>query len=797
MKISYNWLKELIDFDQRPEDLKDMLTQLGLEVSSLEQTGGVTGNLAGLVVGEVLTAEQHPNADRLRVTRVDAGGETPLQVVCGAPNVAAGQKVAFAPVGTTLYPKTGEPFTLKPAKIRGVESQGMICAEDEIGLGESHDGIIVLSTDAPNGTPLNQVISLDTDYVLEVELTPNRVDAASHYGVARDLAAALGTQARLSQISLSPETLTAPNPISIRIEAPDRCKRYTGIYVQGVTVKESPEWVQKRLRGIGLRPINNVVDVTNIVLHELGQPLHAFDADTLAGQAIVVRTTPQPEPFVTLDGVERTLRAGEDLVICDAEKPLAIAGALGGLHSGVTEATKNILIESAYFEAWSVRRTAKSMGISTDSSFRFERGTDPHITVTAALRAAELIIQLAGGTASEVTDVKIGEFPAFPVSLSLSKLDRIAGQALPKEKVLAILTSLDMQPVAEGDLVQLQVPPFRVDVKRDVDVMEDVLRVFGYNNIHLKPQMTLQVAYRQTKDRYRLKETVSDYMASAGYQEILNNSLAPRSLASDGAVFLLNPLSEDLAAMRQSMIPGLLDTIRYNQNRQQPDLALFEWGKTYHQGTGGYYEREWLAVAVTGQRHPMHFESKGPKVSLQTLTGFAEQLGRWLGMSWTMEESEHPDFAYGISLLAGKKPMLHYGRLTDGWTERYDVRNEVFVLLLEWPALADAYFENEIRFSEIPVYPSTRRDLSLLLPEQVRFNDLRRRIRDANPGLIRQVELHDVYRGKNLPEGKKSYLVSVVMRDDRKTLSDDAVEQVTTRLTGMLEKEFGAEIRKG
>ncbi len=800
MKISYKWLKELIDFDQSPEVLSDILTALGLEVSDIETIGGVPGNFEGLVVAEVLSAEQHPNADRLRLCQVDMGTGTPVQVVCGAPNVAVGQKVVFGPVGTTLYPKEGDPFTLKKAKIRGVESEGMICAEDEIGLGTSHDGIMVLAADTPVGTPFNQVVHLDSDTILEVELTPNRVDAASHYGVARDLAAYFRSKAKLPANTLEEAKLTLPNPIAIDIEDAERCKRYTGIYIQGVTVKESPEWVQNRLRNLGLRPINNVVDVTNIVLHELGHPLHAFDADQLSGSKVVIRTVPAEEKFTTLDDVSRTLVAGEDLMICDDNRPLCIAGVMGGLNSGVTATTKNIFLESAYFEAWSVRRTAKRMGLSTDSSFRFERGADPEMTVTAALRAAALIIELAGGEASVVTDVQKEIFEPFAVEFSLSKFNRIAGRDFTPQEVTEILQGLEMAvapDAADGDLLHLKVPRYRVDVKRDVDVMEDLLRVFGYNNIQVPEQMAIPGISKQHKDRSRLRVRISEYLAAAGFQEVLNNSLVPRAFGNEHAVELLNPLSEDLAVMRQSMVPGLLETIRYNQNRQQPDVAIFEWGKTYDKRNERFIEQEWLAMAISGQRHPTHYELKSPKAGLQALVAVAEQLQVWLNLSGNLDEAKHPAMDYALEWKAGKQILFTLGKVSAELSARFDLRNEAFVLLASWPKLAEAYFATEITYNEIPVYPSARRDFSLMLPEGALFEQMRKRILAVDTGLIRKVELHDVYRGKNLPEGRKSYLLSIVLRDDRKTLADDAADKVTSRIAQVLEQEFAAEIRRG
>ncbi|MCI4669437.1 MAG: phenylalanine--tRNA ligase subunit beta [Bacteroidia bacterium] len=801
MKISYNWLKEYIDIDQSPEEIKVILTMLGLEIGKVEEVGGVKGNLEGVLVGHVLTAVQHPNADKLRVTTVDVGGEEPLQIVCGAPNVAAGQKVPVATVGTVLYPFGSEEekgLKIKKGKIRGEVSMGMICAEDELGLGQSHDGIMVLEEGLTPGTPFNTVADMDKDYVLEIELTPNRVDGASHYGAARDLAAYKRdiSELKLPNISLDPTKLKKKNPIPVEIKATDKCKRYTSIYIEGVEVKESPEWLQKRLRTIGLKPINNVVDITNFVLHELGNPLHAFDADKIEGGKIIVDTLSEKTSFETLVDGEKELLPDSDLLINDTKKPLCIAGTMGGLNSGVSHETKNVFLECAYFDPGTVRRTAKRLGINSDSSFRFERGVDPHMTPTSALRAASLIVEIAGGTASAMEDIVLDDFAPFEVDLSLKKTFRLIGKDISKETVLEILAALEIGVEEDGDILHLTVPQYRVDVQRDVDVIEDILRVYGYNNVEIPSKINGSLNFRPYKDMHRLRETYANYLAGSGFHEILTNSLVAGEFGDDKAVPILNPLSEELNILRQSMVQGALESIRYNQNRQSPDLAFFEFGKTYKQTGQGTHEQEWLALTVTGARHPMHFEEKAPKVSLQTLTKEVERLQKWFGIEGKIRETDHSEFAYGLEMLVDGKLILKYGLIKAELAERFEMRNEVFHMLIDWGKLSDIYFGLKTEFREISQYPSIRRDLSLMIDKYTSFAEIRDLVFKANPKLIKKVELHDVYMGKGIPEDKKSYLISFELQDEKKTLADSAAEKITQRAVQLLEKEIKAEIRK-
>lgn len=801
MKVSYNWLKEYIDFDYTPDELKVILTMLGLEIGKVETVGGVPGDFEGVVVGHVLTAEKHPNADKLRVTTVDVGGDEPLQIVCGAPNVAAGQKVPVATIGTMLYPfGTGEEgaFKIKKGKIRGEVSMGMICAEDELGLGQGHDGILVLPEDIKAGTPFNQVAKTDKDFVLEIDLTPNRVDGASHYGAARDLAAYMMDihKLRLPKISLDPATLSKENPISVEIKDQERCKRYASIYIEGVEIKESPEWLKKRLNAIGLKPINNVADVTNFVLHELGNPLHAFDADKIEGGKIIVDTLSAKTKFETLVDGEKELLPEVDLMINDTKKPLCIAGTMGGMNSGVSEETKNIFLECAYFDPGTVRKTSKRLGINSDSSFRFERGVDPHMVPTAALRAASLIVEVAGGEASKLGDIKLDEFAPFKVDLSLKKARRLIGKDISKDTMIKILHALEVGVKQEGDVLHLDVPQYRVDVQRDVDVIEDILRVYGYNKIEIPSKINGSLNFRPYKDMHRLRETYANYLAGAGYHEILTNSLVAGEFGDDKAVPILNPLSEELNILRQSMVHGALESMRWNQNRQNPDLAFFEFGKTYRQIAEGTLEQEWLALTISGAKHPMHFEDKAPMVSLQTLTKEAERLQQWFGIQGKFRETKYAEFAYGLELLVDGKVILKYGMVKPDLAAHFEMRNEVFHMLIDWAKLTDLYFGVKTEFQEIPQYPSIRRDISLMIDKVVSFDEIRDLVFKANPKLIKKVELHDVYMGKGIPTEKKSYLISFELQDERKTLADKAAEKTSSRVIQLLEKDLKAEIRK-
>jgi len=797
MKISYNWLKTYLDFPYSPEELSDILTQLGLEVSGVEKTGGLPHDLEGVVVGLVESVAPHPNADRLKVCEVNIGQTEPLHIVCGAPNVATGQKVPVATVGTTLHPYGGKPIKIKKGKIRGEESMGMICAEDELGLGPEHEGIMVLDAGLEVGTSFKESLQTEEDYVIEIDLTPNRIDAASHYGVARDLAAYMRTRARLPQISLDPARLTRPNPIPVTVENPELCKRYVSVYIEGVQVTDSPEWMQKRLKAIGLRPINNIVDITNYVLMELGQPMHAFDADQLQGGQIIVKTLPKDQPFITLDEQERQLLAGQDLMICDAERPLCIGGIMGGINSGVTHNTRNVFLEVAYFDPGTVRRTSKRLGINSDSSFRYERGADPNMPPLAALRAASLMAEITGGTPSQIVDLKLSDFPPYEVDLSIQHTNRLIGKELSKAEIVEILSALEIkvEERPDGDTLHLQVPPYRVDVQRPQDVIEEVLRVHGYNQVEVPSRLNASINFRQYKDRFGLRSRYADYLSANGYYEILTNSLVGPQEDAKEAVKMVNPLSEEQSSLRTNMLPGMLEVIRYNQNRQEEDLALYEFGKTYHKRGEDYEEREWLTLAVTGRRHPKHWQIDNGKVSLFTLTKEAERLQRWFRLDAKVRETQYPDFDYGLELVHQGRVLARYGKVKSALTQAYDIRNEVFFMLIDLQPLLEHYFQTAITFEPIPMFPAIRRDISLLIDRSVSFAQIQQVIQQANPRLIRAIELHDVYKGKGIPQGKKSYLVSILLRDDKKTLEDATADKVCTRVYQLLEKQLGAEIR--
>lgn len=797
MKVSYKWLQEMVDISLPPNELADVLTMLGLEVAAVEHIGGIEGGLEGVVVGEVLTAEQHPNADRLRVCTVDIGAEEPLHIVCGAPNVAAGQKVPVATVGTTLHPFEGEPMKIKKGKIRGEVSMGMICAEDELGLGASHAGIMELDSSIAVGEPMIDHVEIEEDYVIEIELTPNRIDGASHYGVARDIAAYFRSELRLPKIDLKPDASAKSNPIPVIVHDKNKCKRYASIYIEGVTVTDSPEWLQKRLIAIGLRPINNIVDVTNYVMMELGQPMHAFDADQLAKGEVNVKTLDQDEDFITLDEQTRKLEAATDLMICDGEKPLCIGGAFGGLNSGVTTATKNVFLECAYFDPSSVRYTAKRLGIHTDSSFRNERGTDPNMIPTSTLRAAELMMQVAGGTASKLQDDVYDAFDPFEVDLSMNHARSLIGKDLPKEEILSILKHLEIKTEedSDGDTLHLKVPQYRVDVQRPQDVVEEILRVHGYNEIEIPQELNSSLNFSQYRDLFAIRQRYADYLSANGFYEILTNSLVGESQGGADAVKMVNPLSEEQSILRQSMLPGVLGVIQHNQNRQIEDLALYEFGKTYRQKGDSYHETEWLTLTLSGKAHPPHWRDKGRSMNLYGLTRELERLRHWFKLEGILRECEHEDFDYGMEFIHNGKHLIRYGKVKDSLTGPFDLRNEVFYMVINWDLLMGAYHEQDITFAPIPMYPSIRRDFSLLISHGVNFDAVQATIAKANPKLIRSVELHDVYTGKGIAEGKKSYLVSVELRDDRKTLDDSVADKVSKRITSLLEQAFQAEIR--
>lgn len=800
MKISYDWLRQFLHTEKSPEELSLILTDIGLEVESVEEIQTIPGGLLGLVIGEVKTAVQHPNADRLRVTTVNVGGETDLQIVCGAPNVAAGQKVIVATVGCTVYPNTGEPFKINKSKIRGEVSEGMICAEDEIGLGTSHDGIMVLPQDAVIGTPAATFFNVASDFVFEIGLTPNRADAASHLGVARDLAAFLRMPIQMPNV----DNFTIHNhslPIKVTVMDSEKAPRYAGISISGVQIGSSPEWLKNKLAAIGLRPINNVVDVTNYVLHELGQPLHAFDADQIAGAEIHVKTCAEGTLFKTLDGVERKLNA-QDVMICDAEKPLCLAGVFGGERSGVTENTKNIFLESAYFHPVSVRKTAKFHGLKTDSSFRFERGTDPNMLITALKRAALLIQEIAGGhISSEIVDVYPNAIPHHAVEVSYDYIQKLIGKRIPTEEIKEIIESLQIQILSENHgVLQLEVPAYKVDVTRPCDITEEVLRIYGYNNIEIPTKINASLSTSVKPDKEVVQHSLAEFLAHNGFQEIWCNSLTKSAWAQplEEAVQILNPLSRDLDVMRQNLLLPALDIIGYNQKHKNMDLKMFEFGKTYHFIAEKYVEKEQLLLIQTGFNTTENWQEKGKNTTFYHLKSTVDALFERLNIKTfevkTLEDAQH--YHYGLSYLKGEKILAQFGAVKKSTLKNADVEKEVFAAEIDMLYILQAIKKNKIIYKEVSKYPSVRRDLSLLISKEISFEKLKQVALKTDKKILKEVQIFDVYEGDKLPAGKKSYALSFELQDELQTLSEKQIEAVMQKLSSQFEKEFGAEIRK-
>ncbi|MGS2726507.1 phenylalanine--tRNA ligase subunit beta [Psychroserpens sp. BH13MA-6] len=808
MKISYNWLKQFLKTDWTAEKTGELLTDLGLEIEGIEDFQSVKGGLEGIVIGEVITCEQHPNADRLKITTVDIGKDEPLQIVCGAPNVAAGQKVPVATIGTTLYTETGEAWTIKKGKIRGEASHGMICAEDELGLGKSHDGIMVLDKKLKVGTLASKVFEIENDQVFEIGLTPNRADAMSHYGVARDLKAGLLQKdihtelitPSVSSFHVDSRTLK----IDIDVKNYDLAPRYCGLTITGLKVEDSPQWLQNRLRAIGLTPKNNVVDITNYVLHELGQPLHAFDAAKINGNKVIVKTLPEGTKFKTLDDVERELSA-EDLMICDAEKPMCIAGVFGGAHSGVSEGTTSIFLESAYFNPVSVRKTAKRHGLNTDASFRFERGIDPNITDYALKRAALLILEIAGGEiSSDLLDFYPKKIEDYQVRMSFDNAKKLIGEEIPKEVIKRILTSLDIKVnnVTEAGL-GLTVPAYRNDVQREADVIEEVLRVYGYNNIKTTEKLNASISNTSKFEDYKLQNIVSNQLTAQGFFETLSNSLTtPKYIALSEQlkdahnVEMLNPLSNDLSVMRQSLLFSGLEVVNYNINRKRDNLKLYEFGKTYHNFSEHREEQKHLALLLTGNKNTSRWNAPVQKSDFFYLKGIVNSTLDRLGLSNVKVSPVKNDlFSEGINLSLGKTQLVTFGIVTKKVLKHFGISQEVLYADFNWDNVLEAAKHNDIKFKDIPKYPEVRRDFALLLDEEVTFEDIDKIAMQTEKQLLKDVDLFDVYQGKNLPKGKKSYAVSFTIQDEKKTLTDKQIDKIMKKLQANFEKQLGAELR--
>ncbi len=798
MKISYNWLKNLINITHTPEEISLILTDIGLEVEGLTKVQSIPGGLEGLVVGHVLSCEQHPNADRLSLIKVDVGLDAPLSIVCGAPNVAKGQKVIVAPVGTSVYPLEGAPFEIKKSKIRGETSEGMICAEDEIGLGKSHEGIMILPEESVIGKLAKDQFDLQDDFVYLIGLTPNRADAASHLGVARDLAAYLRSNYNLPQVYDT--SLGHDSEIKVTVVEPKLCPRYTSLTIKGVEVKDSPDWLKEKLVAIGLRPINNIVDITNFVLHELGQPLHAFDADKIAGKHILVKKAEANYAFVTLDGVERKLNE-EDLVISDESEPLVIAGVFGGISSGVTNETKNIFLESAFFNSVSVRRTAKRHGLNTDTSFRFERGTDPNMTVFAIQRAAYLIQKVAGATdISDISDFYPNPVLPFSVPVYYKNVQRVIGKEIPKAEIRDIIEALEIKVTSDdGELLQTEVPAYKVDVSREIDVIEEVLRIYGYNNIEIGKQMKASLNTSPKPDKELVQNLVSDFLIANGYHEVLNNSLTKLAYAEDKnkAVKILNPLSGDLNIMRQTLLFSGLETIEYNQKRRNASLRLFEFGKTYFLEGEKYVETEHLSLFLTGKDASEQWNHQSRSVSFFQIKGAVDGLLKRLNIrSFQIQDVVGEAFAYGLNYYRGTHSIVSFGAIKSSLLDSMDIENEVFYADINWEVLLKAIRNNSIIYQEVSKFPSVRRDLALLIDNSVTFSDLERIAQKTDKKILRKVNVFDVYQGDKVPAGKKSYALSFTFQDEEKTLTDKQIDALVQKLIINFGKEANAEVRK-
>lgn len=808
MNISYNWLKAYFEADTTIDEVLEVLTQTGLEVEGCTQLGIDESQLEGLLVGEVLSKEKHPNADRLSLTRVDVGNGEPLPIVCGAPNVEAGQKVVVATVGSTLYPQGGDPFKIKRSKIRGEESMGMICAEDEIGVGTSHDGIMVLDADAQVGNAIAAYINTEKDYQIEIGLTPNRTDAMSHMGVARDLVAGL-LRTKEASVNLPPvDAFKVDNtalPIEIEVRDVDACPRYAGATISGIKVGESPEWLQAKLRAIGLQPINNVVDVTNYVLHECGQPLHAFDFDQIAGGKIVVQRANSGGKFKTLDDVERTLDAN-DLMICDAEKPMCIAGVFGGLHSGVSETTTRIFLESAFFDPVAVRKTAKRHGLNTDASFRFERGVDPELTIYALKRAAMLLKEICGAeVSSEIYDIYPAPIGRHEVQFDLAACNRLIGQDVPQSDVESILDSLEIEVLnKDGNNWKLSVPAYRHDVTRHVDVCEEVLRIYGYNQVSEPSQLRSSLSYSPTIDREQAQRKITTLLVSKGYSEIMANSLISSgdtsksnisALGDANQVVIENPLSSELDVLRTSMVFGGLHALAHNANRQRHDLRLFEFGKIYSKGEQGYDEEHQLTLFATGRKSPESWQNSSDRADYYGLKGLVDRILDKLGLHYAIQESRNELFSGATGYVVDGQLLAECGTLNPSMCSSFDVDQEVFYAEIHWDLLLKLYSEVKIEFSEVPRFPEVRRDFSLLIGNEVEFKSIRDIAFKCEQKLLKSVNLFDVYEGKNLPAGKKSYAVSFILQDTEKTLEDKLIDSIMAKIQKALEKELDASLR--
>ncbi|WP_461643920.1 phenylalanine--tRNA ligase subunit beta [Labilibaculum euxinus] len=816
MKVSYKWLKDYIDIDLTPAEMDDILTQIGLEVGGIEKIQSIKGGLEGLVIGEVKTCIPHPNSDHLSITSVDVNGEELLPIVCGAANVAAGQKVVVATVGTVLY-DGDESFTIKKSKIRGEVSLGMICAEDEIGVGTGHEGIMELPLEAVVGTPAAKYFNVEDDIAIEIDLTPNRIDGASHIGVARDLAAYLKQQKAIEYKMPSVEAFKVENnstPIEVVVENPEACHRYSGVCVSDVTIAESPEWLQNRLKAIGLKPINNIVDITNFVLFETGQPLHAFDYSKIAGNKVIVKTLAGGAQFTTLDETKRELNEN-DLMICNAEEPMCIAGVFGGLESGVSASTTSVFLESAYFDSVSVRKTARRHGLNTDASFRFERGTDPNNTIYAMKRAALLIKEIAGGIiSSEVIDIYPNPVADFKVEVSVDRIERLIGKKIGKETIKNILTALEIGIEKEDDdTLNLLVPPYRVDVKREADIVEEVLRIYGFNNVEVPGKVNASLSYAPKPDEHKLRNTIADLLSYSGFNEIMNNSLTKasyyenlESLKPENTVRIFNPLSSDLNAMRQSLLFGGLECIAYNINRRNMDLKFYEFGKSYQHfkneenenPVDNYFEKEHLSVFMCGNKTAANWNLKEEPTNFFHIKAFTENVLKRLGFKidkLRINEIENDQFTEGLSYGVKKKVLVEVGMVSGKILKEMNIDVPVYYADFDWETLIGEATKNKIAYTEIPKYPAVKRDLALLIDKSTSFAEIKTIAFNCEKNLLKSVSLFDIYEGEKLGADKKSYAVSFILQDTVKTLEDKQIDKIMQKLIKSYEKQLGAQIR--
>ncbi len=799
MKISYKWLREYIDLNDNTQEIGDALTSVGLEVESTELVESIKGGLEGLVIAEVKECWQHPNADRLRITKVDVGADDLLQIVCGAPNVAVGQKVIVATVGTTVHPLEGEPFKINKSKIRSELSEGMICAEDEIGLGKSHDGIKVLPNDAPIGLPVKEYFKLESDTIFEIGLTPNRADAASHLGVARDLAAIYKTSIKRTEHKMLP--VHEKGNMQIEVQSNDDCPRFTGISISGVQVKESPAWLKTKLQSIGLKSINNIVDITNYICHGLGQPMHAYDADKIKGSKIIVRRALAKEKLQTLDGTDREMLGGE-LVIADESGVIGIAGTMGGMSTSVSMSTTNIFLESAYFNSALVRKSSKAHDLKTDASFRFERGTDPDMCLMAISEAVELVLAEAGGSAEAcISDYYPNPIQPAEIVLKYDYAQKLIGKEIEPKEMLDILSGLGIKLLEEKpDSVKLKVPLSKVDVTRPCDIVEEILRIYGLNNIDMPMHLKSSLSFTTKPDEDRVKEILSEFLSSLGFQEMMSNSLtsAKNNEIADPSnqVEILNPLSIELNVLRNQMLSSGLEAISYNINRRASDLKLYEWGSTYHKSSTGYYENAHLSLFLTGLTHAEHWSDKAVKNTIFNLKTIVDQVLVRVGLTGIKTQALKENSGEGFVYLLGKTEIIKVSSINKKILKQFDIAQEVFFADINMDALMANVMKRKREYKGAPKYPAVRRDLSMLINKEVSFEQLKKIANQAEQRLLKNIDIFDVYEGDKLPAGKKSYALSFILMDEEKTLQDQVIDGVMDKLIASFEKEVGAEIRR-